>query len=143
MTHGGWVLTVKMRYFKASKIQAYWNLKAEKKLWWRPNSSPLSVPRGWIFLPEEKNIENWAARRSHRDPGTRRGTQRNLREKRTELRMVWGRNEIGGKKLKLRCSKLEESFWNLQEGEAVPEVTARFSSLSWIPLSHNKRLLRM
>lgn len=32
--------------------------------------SPLSVPRGRIFLPEEKNLENSAVRRSHRDPCT-------------------------------------------------------------------------
>lgn len=52
--------------------------------------SPLSVPRGRILLPEEKNLENSAVRRSHRDPCTLSGTQRNLRERSTELGMVRG-----------------------------------------------------
>lgn len=105
----------KMCYFKAPQIKAYWHLKYKKKLWWRPSISPLSVPRGWIFLPYKKKTETSAVRRSHTDPWTHSGSLRNLRERRTELGVVRGEEWDQRKKVQVAIQQTGEKLLELKE----------------------------
>lgn len=75
--------------------------KIWKEIWWRLNISPLSAPRDWIFLPEEKNLKELISKEKPQRP---LHTQWN--PIRLEGKWIWIR---GGQRRRMR---LEGKIWS-------------------------------